>query len=243
MHKLIIAAFLVFSGVTAPAFAQTSHQEATSKRKINVSGKSEMEVVPNQLFFNITLREYFEDEKNQKNKVLISNLEKQLIKSIEAAGYSQKDLSITQVGGYQSADEKKKKPASFLENKRYELIVSSPQKLDLILSKIDDRAIQYANIAKVDHSDKEELEKQVKIQALKNAKIKAEYLVTALNGKLGDVLEINEVDGEIQYPQAMLARANFRSLAEGAQQDVTESDIAYQKIKISHVVQASFEIK
>jgi hypothetical protein len=93
-------------------------------------------------------------KKNQKDKVIISTLEKQLIKAIADAGLPKEALSVSGVGGYQNYTDKKKKPATFLEAKQYELKVSSAEKLDGIMSKVESRGVQYANVSRVDHSKK-----------------------------------------------------------------------------------------
>ena len=244
MKKAILLSSLMIGAVLFPSFSQTTPVSQTPPvRKIEVAGFAEMEVVPDEIYFNVSLREYFNDEKNQKDKVIISTLEKQLIKAIADAGLPKDILSVAGVGGYQNYVDKKKKPATFLEAKQYEIKVSAPDKLDGILSKIDARGIQYANVGRVEHSKREEFKKQVKIDALKAAKEKATYLVAALDQKLGQVLDIREMDENIQYPQPMMMKANMRSFSAESADAVTDSDVTYQKIKISYRMQAAFEIK
>ena len=246
MKKVILLSVLLFGAVVVPSFSQTVNtmQQTPPTRKIEVAGFAEMEVVPDEIYFNISLREYFNDEKSQKDKVIISTLEKQLIKAIADAGLPKEALSVSGLGGYQNYVDKKKKPATFLEAKQYELKVSSADKLDGILSKVESRGVQYANVSRVDHSKREEFKKQVKIDALKAAKEKASYLVAAVDQKLGQILEIRELDENIQYPQPMYMKANMRTMAmEQSADAVQDSDVQYQKIKISYRMQAAFEIK
>lgn len=245
MKKVILLSSLLMGAVLFPTFSQTATVSVTPPtRKIEVAGFAEIEVAPDELYFNISLREYFNDEKNQKDKVIITTLEKQLLKAIADAGLPKESLSIVGVGGYQNYTDKKKKPATFLESKQYELKVDRADKLDGILSKVESRGVQYANIARVDHSKKEEFKKQVKINALKAAKDKATYLLEAVDQKLGQVLEIREVEDNINYPQPMFAKANVRMYAAAESADaVQDSDVQYQKIKINYRMQAAFEIK
>jgi len=245
MKKAILLSSLMMGAILFPSFSQTTPMSQTPPvRKIEVAGFAEMEVVPDEIYFNVSLREYFTDEKNQKDKVVISTLEKQLIKAITEAGLSKDILSVSGVGGYQNYVDKKKKPATFLESKQYEIKVDRTDKLDGVLSKIDSRGIQYANISRVDHSKREEFKKQIKIDALKAAKEKATYLVAAVDQKLGQILEIRELDENIQYPQPVFMKANMRSFAvEQSADAMPDSDVQYQKIKISYRMQAAFEIK
>lgn len=228
-----------------PSFSQTATVSVTPPtRKIEVAGFAELEVVPDEIYFSVSLREYFNDEKNQKDKVNITTLEKQLIKAVADAGLPKEALSISGLGGYQNYTEKKKKPATFLEAKQYELKVDRADKLDVILSKVESRGVQYAHVARVDHSKKEEFKKQVKINALKSAKEKATYLLEAVDQKLGQVLEIREVEDNVNYPQPMYAKSAMRVMGGMESADmVQDSSVEYQKIKLSYRMQAAFEIK
>jgi len=245
MKKVIFLSSLLMGAVLFPSFSQTAAVSITPPtRKIEVSGFAEVEVTPDEIYFSVSLREYFNDEKNQKDKVNITTLEKQLIKAVADAGLPKEALTISGLGGYQNYVDKKKKPATFLESKQYELKVDRADKLDGILSKVESRGIQYANVARVDHSKKEEYKKQVKINALKSSKEKAVYLLEAVDQKLGPVLEIREVEDNINYPQPMYAKANVRMYAAAESADmVQDSSVEYQKIKFSYRMQAAFEIK
>lgn len=243
MKKLVLLGALLTSSLLTPAFSQVKTEQLIQVPNIEVAGFAEMEVVPDEIYFNISLREFFQDEKNQKDKVNITTLEKQLIKAVADAGLPKEALSISGVGGYQNYVDKKKKRATFLEAKQYELKVASPEKLDGILSKVESRGVQYANVSRVDHSKREEFKKQVKIDALKTAKTKAEYLVAALNNTLGKVLSVKELDENLYFPQPVFAKANLRTMAAESADAVQDSDVQFQKIKISYRMQAAFEIR
>jgi uncharacterized protein len=244
MNQRTLFATALLAGLTTlfTVSAQTTTVPAKETRRIEVTGFSEMEVTPDELYFTVSLREYFKDEKNQKDKVNISTLEKQLIKAVAEAGLPKENLTVSGIGGYQQHWDKNKKPATFLEAKQYQLKVSETDKLDIILSKIDSRGIQYANMSRVDHSRKEEFKKEVKIKALKEAREKASYLVEALDQKLGPVLEIREVEDNVNYPVPMY-KSNMRMMAAESADAVQESDLEYQKIKLSYRMQAAFEIR
>ena len=222
--------------------AQTMNTNPELIKKIEVTGTAELEVVPDELYFNISLKEYFQDEKNQKNKVTIDILEKQLVDAVRDAGIAKEDLSIGGVGGYRNWFGRKK-PQQFLESKQYVLKVSNLYKIDGILSKVDEKGIESANIGRVDHSKKVELRRQVKMNALKAAKEKATYLLEAINEKLSDVLEIKELEDNFYYPQMpMMAQSNMRMAAMDAA-PVGDSSLEYQKIKITYRMSAVFRIK
>lgn len=237
MKKFLLIAATLFA--TSSTFAQNVEKEPV--RKIEVTGTSEVEVDPDEFYIGITLREFFKDEKNQKDKVTIDVIEKQLIESVKNACIAKEDLTIGGVNGYQTYSPKKK-PAQFLESKQYILKLSKLYNLDVILSKVDSRAVNNTYLNRVEYSKKDQIKKEVKIKALLDAREKAKYLVEALGGKLGDVLLIQEIEegyaAPIMYRAPMAAMAKTEMAA-----DVAPSDLEYQKIKISYKMQASFRIQ
>ncbi len=238
--SILWAALLANVFYVVPVLAQTSTVINKEVRRIEVTGFSEMEVIPDELYFSISLREYYKDEKNQRNKVPISTLEKELINAMAEAGLSRESLSVSGVGGYQRYWDKDKKPSTFLESKQYELKVERADKLDRILSKVDSRGIQSASMSRADHSRKEEFKNQVKVEALKNAKEKAAFLLNSIGEKAGPVLEIRELEEGASYPRPMY-KSNMRMMSAEAS-GVPDSDLDYQKIKLSYRMQAVFGI-
>ncbi len=235
--KRLFLAFLI-SGLSLTANAQ----ERTDKepvKKIEVTGSSEIEITPDEIYFAISLKEYFKDEKNQKDKIAIDVLEKQLIASITKAGIPRENLTIGSISGYRNWTGKKK-PLHFLEGKRYILKLNNLYKSDVILDGVDDRGIEYVSIDHVDHSKIKEYRKEIKVKALQAAKEKATYLLESINEKVGDVLTIEELDDQYYSPQPMLA--NVRMMKAEAD-TMGDSSLEYQKIKLSYKMKAAFRIK
>lgn len=244
MKKVVAFLTLYGSLFASTLYAQVASMNQPTPRRIEITGFAELEVTPDQLFFSISLREYFKDEKNQRDKVSISTLEQQLIKAVTDAKLPKDALTIQGIGGSQPNWPFRKRPANFLESKQYELNVSRADMLDVILAQLDARGVQYAHMSRVDHSQKEELKKQVKIKALKDAKEKATYLLAAIDEQLGQALEIREIEDGFYYPQPIMARASMKMMAtESADAAVAPSDLEFQKIKLSYRMQTVFSIK
>lgn len=240
--SLLAVAALTLLFPALRSFAQ-NNMEKDPIKKIEVTGTAEMEIVPDELYFSISLKEYFKDEKSQKDKVAIDVLEKQLVAAVAGSGIAKENLSIGGISGYKNWFGKKK-PLQFLEAKQYVLKLGNLYKVDEILSKVDDRGIEYVNIARVDHSKKEELRKTVKINALKAAKDKATYLLESIGEKVEGVLEIKEMEDNFYYPNyPVMAQRNVRLSAMETVADAAPSDLEYQKIKISYRMMATFRIK
>ena len=243
MNKLI--KFLLISTlILSIAFVGKAQQTIMEKpfvKKIEVTGSAEQEVLPDEIFVTVSLREYFKDKDN-KNKIDMMVLEKQLQKAVEEAGISKENFTIGTINGYREWWGKKK-PTTFLESKSYVIKVPNLYKIDGIISKVDDKGIAYTNIDRYEFSRIEQLRKDIKIKALQAAKEKAKYLLEGIGEQMGEALDIIEID-QSYTPQPVYSNMMLRS----AKMDVSpeampESTIDVQKIKVRYEMKATFRIK
>jgi len=236
MKKIIIAAFLIV--VTVSGFAQT----VDTRRKIEVAGSAEAEVTPDIIYVGISLKEFFRDGAN-KRKVEIEELERQLQKAVLDAGIPKENFTINNISSYNYAFEKKKNP-EFLARKQYRIKVTDLTKFNQILSAIEPRGVEYTNVESYDYSKIESLKQELKVKALRAAKDKASYLAAALDDKVGEALEIQEINNEY-YPQPMYrANATMRmDKGMGAAEMAPMPDIEFKKIKLNYQMRAIFELK
>jgi uncharacterized protein len=239
-YLLIVALATYFSPVQSQNIILKPEKDVV--KNIEVTGVAEMEVVPDELYFTISLKEYFRDEKSQKDKVAIDVLEKQLIEAVKLSGLPKENLSISGVTGYKEWNGRRK-PQIFLAAKQYQLKLSNLNNVNDLMAKVDDRGIEYVSMNRVEHSKKEEFRKQVKINALKAAKDKATYLLESIGEKVGEVLEIKEGEDNYYYPQ-MAQQRNYKMMTMAADEAAPqEPSLEYQKIKISYRMVAVFRIK
>jgi uncharacterized protein YggE len=235
MKKLLAIAFAALFSLSASA------QQVDLRKKITVSGSSEMEVTPDIIYLSISLKEYLKDN-NSKKKVDITTLENQLFSAVQKAGLDKDNLTINNLSSYNYATEKKKNP-DFLASKQYRLKVTDLNKWNDIIGAVDAKGIAYTNIESYDYSKIEALKKDLKVKALQAAKVKATYLVEALGDKLGSVIDIQEVNNEL-YPQPIY-RTNMmmKSSMADSNGEAAAADIDFKKIKLSYTMNTVFEIK
>ena len=234
MKKLITLAFVALFSLSALA------QQVDLRKKINVSGSAEQEVTPDIIYLSISLKEYFKDNNNKK-RVDITDLEKQLYNAVLKAGIDKENLMVNNISSYNYATEKKKNP-DFLASKQYRLKVTDLNKWNEIIGAIDSTGVAYTNIDSYDYSGIEALKKELKIKALQAAKVKAAYMVEALGERLGGVIDIQEINNE-NYPQPMY-RANVMMMKnEMADGGAGAPELDFKKIKLNYVVNTIFEIK
>lgn len=238
MKKLILA--LMLGAMSFVTFAQGN--TVSDRRIIQVSGEAEREVTPDILYLSISLKEYFKDSRNTK-KVTIDELEKQLHDAAMKAGVAHEDFMINNISSYNYDWNKKKNDPGFLAAKQYRIKVTNLSKVNSLFAAMDPKGVQYSNVDAYEYSGKKELEKELKIQAIKDAKARASYMAEALGDQVGKALSVSE-SGYVNYPQPVYKayRANVM-MAEAAVMDDVSLDIDFKKVKFSYTVNVVFELK
>lgn len=240
LAKILSITTLIFTS----AFVSNAQQVIMEKplvKKIEVTGSAEQEVLPDEIFVTVSLREYFK-EKDGKNKVDIMVLEKQLQKAVEESGIPKENFTIGTINGYREWWGKKK-PTTFLESKSYILKVPNLYKIDGIISKVDEKGIAFTNIDRYEFSKIEQLRKEIKIKALQAAKEKAKFLLESIGEQMGEALDIIEID-QSYSPQPVYSNMMMRSAKMDVSAEVMpESSIDVQKIKVRYEMKAVFKIK
>ena len=232
MKNIILVAFLSLFSLSA-----FSQQMMHMPKKIEVNGSAETEVTPDIIYIGMSLKEYFRDSNNKK-KVEIEDLERQLQSAVLKAGIPQENFMINNISSYNNWWEKKK-TTDFLARKQYRIKVTDLTKFNEIMSAVDPKGIENSNIEGYDYSKMESLKKELKIKALQNAKEKAEYLISSIGGTLLGPLEIQEINIEAQ-PEIM----NFaKTVLRAASSEDGMPEIDFKKIKLNYQMRAVFEIK
>ena len=232
MKNIILVAFLSLFSLSA-----FSQQMMHMPKKIEVNGSAETEVTPDIIYIGMSLKEYFRDSNNKK-KVEIEDLERQLQSAVLKAGIPQENFMINNISSYNNWWEKKK-TIDFLARKQYRIKVTDLTKFNEIMSAVDPKGIENSNIEGYDYSKMESLKKELKIKALQNAKEKAEYLISSIGGTLLGPLEIQEINIEAQ-PEIM----NFaKTVLRAASSEDGMPEIDFKKIKLNYQMRAVFEIK
>ncbi|SMO37656.1 SIMPL domain-containing protein [Solitalea koreensis] len=238
MKKIIASIALLVVGTTAMA---QSFAVVPPVKKIEVTGTAEMEVTPDEIYLNISLKEFFRDNGN-KNKVDIETLEKQLQKAVLDAGIPKESFMINNIYGY-NYDQwwNKKKDQNFLARKQYRLKLNKLDKVNAILSAVDPKGIESVNVAEFSHSKIAEFRKELKMKAIKDAKDKATYLLSAIGEQVSGVLEVYDQDnsGGGYRPQPMMSM-KIRGMAD---ESAVMPEIDFKTIKLRADVRAVFSIK
>jgi uncharacterized protein YggE len=221
-------------------FAQTT--PTPPRKTIAVTGTAEMEIVPDEIYVSITLQEY----KENGNKVVMETLEKLFREVVNTMKIDAKNLTIEGSYGYRNYIPKKHKQKEFFLSKTYQLKMSELSKYNELIDRLEDEGISNVYISRTHHSKMEELKKQLKINAIKAAKEKAGYLLTAINEQLGETLEVNEQVNNEYFPMYNNMRANVNMKVMGSSDSNGSSEelaIEMKTIKITCQISVVFAIK
>ncbi|GAA0737649.1 SIMPL domain-containing protein [Gaetbulibacter jejuensis] len=229
--KLALFTCLIFLGLNLSA------QES---KFIEVTGSAEMLIEPDEFIFIIGIEEYWKEEfeKNKdfedyKNKVKISEIEGQLIKTLNDLGIKTEDIKSTEVGNYWRYRGKE-----LLISKKLEISLTDFKHINKIISKLDRKGIDYMQIGELKNKELVKYRKEVKVQALLAAKEKAKYLLEAIDKELGDIISITELNSDNYFWRPTLSTSNV--MLNSSENPEAEND---KKIKLRFEINAKFGIK
>lgn len=214
--------------------ATLSLQAQTNGRYIEVTGTSEMEIVPDKIHYLIEIREYFKEEFDGKSKpeeyrtkVPLAEIEQGLREALANSGIPQNAIRTQEIGDYW-----RQQGQDFLVSKKFDITLTDFNQINEIVKRIDTKGIHTMRIGELENNDMPAYHQKGKIEALKAARRKATYLVEALGKRLGDVIRIVEKDNGNVSPFA--------------QSNVMSSDAAsfdnFRTIKKNYSMLVRFEI-
>jgi len=244
MKRIFILMSAGIIALATPAFSQVVTPDGKQVRSINVNGSAELEIVPDEIYVQVELREY--DKKNGA-KVDIDQIKSEFLKAAMGVGIADTNISVQSYqgwdGNYWWYKKNKKKNPDMKASIVYQVKLSNTRKMDELVQKLDDEATQNFSIARVSHSRVTELRKQLKIQAVKAAKEKAIYLAEAINEKVGEAITINEPNEINYYPPPMYANRMMKAEAVGNQAAGDSPEVDFKKIKLKFEVNVVFALK
>ncbi|MFT3844698.1 MAG: SIMPL domain-containing protein [Lacibacter sp.] len=193
-HSWLFPLFLFSAYIS---FAQQVQNNPFPKT-ITVTGSSEMEIIPDEIFVQVDLREY---KKRGGDKVDLETIKTDFLNNCKATGLPDSAISIASYEGINSINwwRKKRNEADLFATISYQVKFSSSAKMDDLIVRLDDEATSNFRIVRTWHSKMTEYRKQLKISAVKAAKEKGIYLTEAVGEKLGPAIKIDEPAEDYQY--------------------------------------------
>lgn len=233
-YRLILILFLITPLFT---FAQEGFTGFRGEHFIEVTGTSQLEIEPNEIYTVIRLREFEEN----RQKTTLEKLDADFLNALKQAGIDRKRLELADIGSNLSKFGRKDKDA--FREKTYQLKLTSAAELEKLLEKLEPVKVDYVDIARVHHSDYEKIKTDLKTKALQAARAKAESLLKSIDAEIGKPLMVRDWELEPYQPMMdMKANVGMQG-AEFAVAPPEEPQIGFRKIKLQAQITAQFQIK
>jgi uncharacterized protein YggE len=219
--------FLLIGLVT---FGSLINAQEIKKNSIEVTGIAEMEVEPDEIIFNVGIKG---DNKNQ-----LADNEKLLFETLKSNGVKNEDIKFKSM--YQNLYSK---TAKF--TKSFQFKVNAKTNVSKLFEDLNQKWITTLNISEVKNTKIADFRKTVKINALKAAKAKADYLLESIGKKVGTPLEIVEIEDYMSdtivpmaYKSARLSNVQLETADAGI--DFSFDNI--ENIKLKYSIKTKYEI-
>ena len=230
MKYILVVAFTNWAGF---AFAQSGEKNFIDQNYVEVTGKAEMQVVPDLIYLKIKI-----SEKDSKNKVSVAAMEKMMTDKFQELGIDvKKDLSVNDFLSF--FKNKMLAKADVILAKEYQLVVHDARTAGRVINELEKLDISNVSVDHLDHTKIEDLRKEVKMNAVKAAKDKAEYLTKSIGQNIGRAIFISELDNNFSPSNSISVRGYSYSYSEPK----LAIDLDFEKIKLEYSILVRFELK
>ncbi len=212
---------------------------------IEVTGTAEKLVIPDEIYVGFYLQEKYVN----KVKISVEEQEVKLKDAIKSIGVDLRNLSISDLtADYIKVSWQKK---DVLTKKNYTLKLPDATLVGKFFQELDKLDITDAYISKVNYSRMDSLKKEVKINAIKAAKNKADYLLEAIGEKTGKALVVREEEiannnynynsnYPITYIDGVKVQGSVNIPLSAKDKD---NEIQFQKIPVKYTIYVKFSIE
>ena len=241
MRKLIVL-FLCLAAINSVAQPSINPYPKT----ITVNGSAEMEVIPDEIYVQVDLREY---QKKGDGKITLESIKNTFLSGVRSIGIADSLVTIASYEGYAGYPwwKRRKRDPEMYASIAYQIKLTSSYKLDQLVTILDDDATANFQVVRTSHSKILEFRKKLKIEAIRAAKEKAEYLLEAIGEKRGDAVTITEPNDASVYYFNLSNKAYFENsntkLMDRDQVTNGQQAIDFRKIKLKFDVSVVYALK
>ena len=230
MKKLVLLAAALTMALAAAA------QEAYPNY-IQVTGRAEKEIVPDEFYLSIVI-----NERDSKGKISVESQQRDMIAALRKQGVDvEKQLKVANL-----SSEFFKKNTS-VATAKYQLLLGSAAEVAKAWQALDELGISNVSIQKVSHSALASLKEEVRVEAMRNAQQSARTLAEAIGQSIGKCFYIWDSNNDIMpayYNNAVTVRSMKMMDAAGALEEAVEEEpLDFKTIKLQYSVQAKFVLE
>ena len=227
MKRILMVAVALL--LATSVFAQQSEENT-----INVNGCAEREIVPDQIYLSIVL-----DEADTKGRIDVDEQRRDMVAALKSLGIDvEKSLTVADVSSSYF-----KRNTSFKVAK-YQLELSSSEQVMKVYDALGALKISNVDIVRVSHSKIEQFKREIRREAMQNARQVAVELAEAVGQTIGACTYIYDSNRGVTPSVYNSGVVMMRSKA-ATELDTASSEVAleFKKIKLSYTVSARFELK
>lgn len=222
LKHFLLAGFLTLTSVI--------NAQEVKKNSIEVTGVAEMEVEPDEIIFSVGIKG------DSKNDLAVN--EKKLFDVLKSSGIKNEDIKFKTM--YQNLYSKTK-----IFTKSFQFKADKKTDMSALFENLNQKWVSNINIAEIKNTKIADFRKTVKINALKAAKEKADYLLESIGKKAGTPLEITEIE---DYTSDMVLPAMYKSArVSNVQMEAADTGVDYsfdniENIRLKYSIKTKYEI-
>ncbi len=229
MKKLILVAVIALMAL--PAMAQ---YEEKFPSYIQVNGRAEKEITPDQFYLQIII-----NERDSKGKITVEAQQKDMIAALKKQGVNiDKQLKVANL-----SSEFFKKNTS-VATAKYQLEVYSAAEVSKAWQALDALGISNVTIQRVSHSKIEQYKDEVRAEAMRNAKDNARALAEAVGQTIGKCFYVYDSNSDVMptyYNNSVMMRSAKAMYDEAAVAE--EEPLDFKTIKLQYNVNTKFVLE
>lgn len=234
--KHLILILMFFSSIAA--IAQTGGKNFIDLHYIEVTGKAEMEIAPDNIFIGIQI-----NEKDFKGKTS-ADIEKSMYSKLDELALNPgENLKVKDLASNFRNYWFNKADVQLL--KEYQLLVKDGKTAGAVFLELQKLGISNVSISRIENSMVSDYRRQVKIAAMKAAQEKAKDLTQAIGQDIGPAIYVQEIETPVKYTNAtssnILIKGTSSSNIYGSSAPAPE--IEFEKIRLEYSIVVRFELK
>lgn len=203
---------------------------------IEVNGLAEKEIIPDKIFLGILIQE----RTTGKDQITVAQQEEKLKNGLKKKGIELENLYVSDANAnYQNRRWRDREVVSQMQ---YELKLVNATQVSDVFSLLDEIEITNAWINRVDHSQINEYKKELRIEAIKAAKAKSDYLLNAIGQQTGKALIVRENEYYNPMPMYNYKAAGMMAMEDSGGMPASEP-LDFKKMKIQASIYVKFEVK
>jgi len=219
------------------------HCQDISAGMISVLGIASTEIIPNEIYYKIEIQ----DIKDGKNPMLLDEIEQHFLEISKQLQIDSTRIFLTDAAGRKF--QLRRNQSGMIHSKTYEILFRDAASLDSFITAIETIPVYRSGIVRIGHSRILQIEEEMKAEAVKNARSKAEKLANSSEAQLGKVLIIDELaDFNLKQYASNYYLYNYYTDALNSghlsgEEAIAKLDYTLRPIKLVATVQVKFELQ